>query len=67
MSIRATLSSQLEALQRLYDTNEASVHSLQGTLLKDILPGLIDELGLSQAQQKPLENWLRDTRKFPSA
>ncbi|TCD67867.1 hypothetical protein EIP91_011864 [Steccherinum ochraceum] len=61
MSIRATLSSQLETLQKLYDTNEASVHSLQDILSKDILPGLIDELGLNQAQQEALESWLRDT------
>jgi len=61
MSIYATLRGQLETLQKLYDTNEEDVRTLQNVLSKDILPGLRDELGWSHAQGEELERWLRDT------
>ena len=65
MSIHATLRGQLETLQKLYNSNEEGVRSLQSILYNDILPGLTDELGLSQAQREALEDWLRDTREYP--
>lgn len=64
MSIHATLRGQLETLQKLYDSNEEGVRSLQSILSNDILPGLTDELGLSQVQREALENWLLDTREY---
>ena len=64
MSVYASLKPQLEALQKLYTTNEEVVRTLQRVLSKDILPGLIDELGISHTQKEALESWLMDTREF---
>ena len=62
MSTRELLREKHEELAELYKVNLASTRSLQRTLENDILPGLVDELGLDGEGEQRAKLWLNDTR-----
>ncbi len=62
MSTREVLQKKYQELAELYDDNLATAHSLQHTLEEDILPGLVDELGLDGESEQRARLWLTDTR-----
>ena len=64
MSITLVLQEYVGNLQKLYEENLAAVKLLQQTLTDEILPGLIDELELSDEKQRGAESWLSDTRTY---
>lgn len=64
MSITSVLQEYVGNLQKLYEENLAAVKLLQQTLTDEILPGLIDELELSDEKQRGAESWLSDTRTY---
>ena len=64
VSITLVLQEYVGNLQKLYEENLAAVKLLQQTLTDEILPGLIDELELSDEKQRGAESWLSDTRTY---
>ena len=56
MSITLVLQEYVGNLQKLYEENLAAVKLLQQTLTDEILPGLIDELELSDEKQRGAES-----------
>ena len=64
MSITLVLQEYVGNPQKLYEENLAAVKLLQQTLTDEILPGLIDELELSDEKQRGAESWLSDTRTY---
>lgn len=64
MSILSVLQDYVDTLQKIYEENLVAVKALQQTLTDEILPGLIDELELSDERQKEAEDWLSDTRTY---
>ncbi|RDX54948.1 CRAL/TRIO domain-containing protein [Lentinus brumalis] len=62
MSTREVLQKKYQELAELYDDNLATAHSLQHTLEEDIIPGLVDELGLDGESEQRARLWLTDTQ-----
>ncbi|KAI0743967.1 CRAL-TRIO domain-containing protein [Daedaleopsis nitida] len=60
MSARAALQEKQELLAEIYQTNVAGARALQRTLERDILPGLVDELGLDGHGEERAKTWLND-------
>ncbi|KAI0935352.1 hypothetical protein AcV7_003816 [Taiwanofungus camphoratus] len=61
MAIYETLLSQQESLAALYNSNLQTVLALQRTLIEEILPGLVDELGLNEEDEQRARQFLEDT------
>ena len=57
------LQGQYDALNELYDRHLDAVEQMQATLERDIVPGLVDEQGLDEADVDRAREWLKDTRK----
>ncbi|KAI0759869.1 CRAL-TRIO domain-containing protein [Trametes elegans] len=55
-----TLREQHALLAAAYAENLAAAQALQHTLTEDILPGLVDELGLDEAERARARRWLSD-------
>ena len=47
-----------------YASNVASAQHLQSTLERDILPGMVDELGLDEKGVERAREWLNDLRAY---
>lgn len=62
MSILEVLREKEEQLAELYHTNVVSTRSLQETLEREILPGLVDELSLDEEGEQRARPWLYDLR-----
>ncbi len=62
MSIIEVLREKEEQLADLYQTNIESARSLQETLGREILPGLVDELNLDEEGEQRARSWLYDLR-----
>ncbi|OSD07045.1 CRAL/TRIO domain-containing protein [Trametes coccinea BRFM310] len=60
MSIYEQLRAQQELLVGLYEQNIEGAVRLQKTLAEDILPGLVDELGLDEDDTTRAREWLND-------
>ncbi|KAI0823411.1 CRAL-TRIO domain-containing protein [Trametes gibbosa] len=63
MSVSATYEAllvQQELFVEAYEKNVEGARSIQRTLLQDILPGMVDELGLEDEDVKRAELWLGD-------
>ena len=54
------------ALTRLYFQHRETVQHLQNTLLTQVLPNVVDELGLGNAARDWAQEWLQDNRTSPS-
>ena len=62
MSIKEAIRDKERHFAESYASNISSARQLQRTLERDILPGMVDELGLDEdAEQRALE-WLEDLR-----
>ncbi|KAI0786560.1 CRAL-TRIO domain-containing protein [Abortiporus biennis] len=61
MSIRTTLEEQIEALHTMYERNLEAVRILQRTLSHEILPALVDEMGLNDEDVQTTQEWLKDS------
>lgn len=62
MSIRA-IQDHYTHLNSLYWDHRETVQHLQNTLLTQILPNVVDELGLDKAARDWAEEWLHDDCK----
>ena len=62
MTTSEVLREKHEQLLQQYDANVASARSLRRTLERDILPGLVDELGLDGLGEERAKMWLNDIR-----
>ena len=60
MSIEERLHAQHNLLIEAYQNNIASARTIQQTLLRDILPGLVDELELDEESEARARLWLND-------
>ncbi|KAJ8461843.1 hypothetical protein ONZ51_g11278 [Trametes cubensis] len=60
MSIEERLHAQHNLLMEAYQNNIASARTIQQTLLRDILPGLVDELELDEESEARARLWLND-------
>lgn len=67
MSIHDSLREHKESLDNLYSEHLETVLSLQETLIRDILPGVVDELRLDPASEDSARQWLHDTGTLSSA
>lgn len=64
MAIYETLLLQQESLAALYNSNLQTVLALQRTLIEEILPGLVDELGLNEEDEQRARQFLEDTSEW---
>ncbi|KAI0695008.1 CRAL/TRIO domain-containing protein [Cerioporus squamosus] len=64
MSTREVLREKHEELAELYKSNAASARGLQRTFEEDILPGLVDEVGLDGGGEQRARLWLNDTQSL---
>ena len=62
MDIHQVLRQQYDAYNDLYEENLDATQDLQHTLIHDILPGLVDELGWDADKVRFARDWLEDTR-----
>ena len=53
------------ALNKLYFEHKETVEQLRHTLLTEILPNVVDELGLDNVARDWVEEWLQDDRRSP--
>ena len=65
--IHAVLLQHYDSLNALYGSNLGAVRELQGTLILQILPGLVDEVELDEGDREYCLLWLRDTRASKSS
>ncbi|KAI0358623.1 CRAL/TRIO domain-containing protein [Trametes cingulata] len=63
-TVLETLRDQEESLAEAYRQNLESAHSLQTTLVEDILPGLVVELGLEADDEERARLWLEDLQSI---
>lgn len=61
---RELLQANCERLLAQYNSNIQSVLALQTTLIRDILPSVTDELGLSPEATEWAKEWLEDTGAY---
>jgi len=61
METRKRLQTNRDALLEQYHSNLEDIYTLQDTLIRDILPSVTDELGLSPEVQEWAKEWLSDT------
>lgn len=61
MDIHQVLRQQYDAYNDLYEENLDATQDLQHTLIHDILPGLVDELGWDADKVRFARDWLEDT------
>ncbi|KAI0645871.1 CRAL-TRIO domain-containing protein [Trametes meyenii] len=64
MSVLETLHVQEKLLVEAYEQNIYGTRTLQRTLIIDILPGLVDELGLDGADKERARLWLNDLQSI---
>lgn len=62
MSIRQAIHEKERQLAESYVNNVAGAQQLQRTLERDILPGMVDELGLDEEGEQRAWEWLNDLR-----
>lgn len=62
MDIHQVLRQRYDAYNDLYEENLDATQDLQHTLIHDILPGLVDELGWDTDKVRFARDWLEDTR-----
>lgn len=61
MDIYSLLQANCDRLLEQYQTNVRDVRMLQETMLKDILPSVVDELSLGKEEVDWAKSWLKDT------
>lgn len=64
MSVQDALLERHQELAESYKANILNARNLQRTLEEDILPGLVDELGLDGLGEQRARQWLNDIRMF---
>lgn len=62
LTVPQTIRNHNVALTRLYFHHRETVQQLQNTLLTQVLPNVVDELGLGNAARDWAQEWLQDNR-----
>lgn len=62
MSLYNSLQAHKHALTELYNTRLEEVGQLQKTLIEDVLPNVVFELGLNAEEEAGAKEWIQDTR-----
>ena len=63
-AIYETLQKHYNTINTQYEDHLDTVRELQKTLVLEILPGLVDELGLDDCDKANALQWLQDAREY---